>query len=638
MNTIRFLFIFLFSALLIPNSYSQQTGDFDASVTFMNQNRTLSCHVPTTYDSTIKYRVIIGLHGLGDNSFNYRNALIGTLGWPNIFSNTIFIFPDGGSDQNKDFYAPVGDEGIIAECINYVKQNYSVDSTNIILQGFSLGGRSALKYGLENPTDFKGLLLTTPALQGLEDVKNSNNGGSLLYPYANASQVPIYITVGSTDDLYVSSINVLTNILKKNDAKVEFVSVNGVGHNMPNNNFISPCIPFFDNPATADYDLDVFEIDMPIRTCDPNVLAKCYVRNLGDQAITSLDIDYQLGSSNLTYNWTGNIGLYEHAVISLPQINASAGKQTLTVNIGQVNGSQSDPITVNNQLDNAFEVVSNGFNLPINEGFEANEDDWLFDETGSLFEWTKDDNVKRNGQSSIFSFNTILVFTTTGAVESFMSPVMDLSSVNKPFLNFDLAFNYHRYTPPYTVTDLDFADTLEVTISTDCGESFQTIYRRGGADLATVKDPILNPLTLDACFFSPSDSSEWRREIVDLSAFSSATEAVVKFNYISALGGSINIDNIVFDDGSVISLEEENKELKFDLFPNPAQNKITLIYDKDEADLVEIQDASGRLVYAKSLASDTQMTIDLSPLSNGLYTVKLSGNTVQSVQKLIVNK
>lgn len=634
MRPIRLLLFTLFMTATSFAAFAQQTGTFNATVPFMGQNRTLSCVVPSNYDPAINYRVIIGLHGLGDNSANYRSALMNSLGWSSIFDTTIFIFPDGGDDANSDFHMPLGDEDIIAECINFVKQNYTIDSTDIILQGFSLGGRSALQYGLEHADWFKGLLLNTPAMQGVLDAENVP-GVSLGNDFSKASDVPIYMTIGATDFTYTSAVDILHSILKKNDAKVAFRSVSGLGHSIPNNGIISPCIPFFEDPALMDFDIEVFEIEMPERTCDPTVDAHIWLRNLGSQPVTDLEIDYTVAGNTFTYTWNGNLGLYKHARIKLPAISAS-GKQVLDVNLGAVNVNMADPTTNNNQMTRNFEIDALSKNLPVFEGFEANEDDWIFEDNGSLFLWSKDQNVSRTGQGSMFAFNTILIFNTLGAEETFVSPIMDFTSVNKPTLAFDVAFNFHRYTPPYFTDTVDFADTLQVLISTDCGQTYQSIYKKGGADLATADAPIYNPLNVADCFFDPIDSTDWRKERIDLSQFSTATEVLVKFSYISSLGGSINVDNITFDDASVISNPEEKELVRFEMYPNPAQDLLHLSYDAEKINKVTIIDLNGRVVLVKELNENNSLELDVSSFDRGLYLVKANGAGYSSIQKLLI--
>ncbi len=192
-------------------SYSQQTGSFDISIEFAGSARDISLYVPSDYDSEQAYEVFIGLHGLGDNSKNYRNVFVQN-NLTSQLENTIWVFPDGGDDQSRDFYYPEGDFEIITKALQYVKDNYNINESGIILQGFSLGGRSALKYGLDNPGLFKGLLLNTPAIQGVLDGRNDPRM-SPGYKFENASEVPVCITHGSDDFFYINPDRILADTL-----------------------------------------------------------------------------------------------------------------------------------------------------------------------------------------------------------------------------------------------------------------------------------------------------------------------------------------------------------------------------------------------------------------------------------------
>ena len=183
---------------------SNQTGSFNTSINFLGASRQIGLYVPGNYDSTKSYSLMVCLHGLGDTYTNYRDALI-SLSFASTFPNTIFVCPEAASNVS-DFTLPAGNEAIINECIKYARNNYNIDTTNIILQGFSLGGRAALKYGLENYSEFKGLLLNTPAIQGVKEAMNKNISG-YTFKFENASKIPIFISHGVDDILYTNPID-----------------------------------------------------------------------------------------------------------------------------------------------------------------------------------------------------------------------------------------------------------------------------------------------------------------------------------------------------------------------------------------------------------------------------------------------
>jgi len=171
---------------LLPSHAQAKTGSFDTTISFLGSTRKLSCFVPTNYTAANKYRLLVCLHGLGDNSANYRNSLISGLGWSTSFPNTIFICPEAAT-TTSDFYSPAGGEAIVQKCIDLGMANYHIDSSDVILQGFSLGGRAALRYGLDNYKKFKGLLLNTPAIQGVKNALNDQPLANCIPPAIETS-------------------------------------------------------------------------------------------------------------------------------------------------------------------------------------------------------------------------------------------------------------------------------------------------------------------------------------------------------------------------------------------------------------------------------------------------------------------
>lgn len=217
--------------------------------------------------------------------------------------------------------------------------------------------------------------------------------------------------------------------------------------------------------------------------------------------------------------------------------------------------------------------------------------------------------------------------------EEFVAPVIDLTSVTVPTLTFDVAFNYTKYTSPYFIPDTVFADTLEISISKDCGETYEVIYKKGGADLATFDDPKINPLNILSVFINPQEEN-WRKEMVDLSAYSNATEATIKFSYISGMGGSINIDNIAFDE--VTSIDESSKKQAFHLYPNPAQDHFTLEFAEPGFRTVNFYNTSGKRLFSKGVNGQEQFTISTVEFVPGVYFVEVVSDGKVEVIKMII--
>ena len=93
----------------------------------------------------------------------------------------------------------------------------------------------------------------------------------------------------------------------------------------------------------------------------------------------------------------------------------------------------------------------------------------------------------------------------------------------------------------YNITTINYQDTLSLLISTDCGQTWQTVWERGGTDLSTTQP--------DVDFFNdgaPLVSSDWVNNKVNLTSFISAgtTSAIVAFRNTNRSGRNIYLDDI----------------------------------------------------------------------------------------------
>lgn len=115
----------------------------------------------------------------------------------------------------------------------------------------------------------------------------------------------------------------------------------------------------------------------------------------------------------------------------------------------------------------------------------------------------------------------------SGTEDLLLSPSIDLSSNTFAFLNFDVA---------YASFEGEFADTLAVFASVDCGENFSLLWFRGGDELATTSP------TQERFF--PSDPSEWQKVSIPLQSLNGFSNVHLAIVNISGWGNTLFIDNL----------------------------------------------------------------------------------------------
>jgi PKD repeat protein len=179
---------------------------------------------------------------------------------------------------------------------------------------------------------------------------------------------------------------------------------------------------------------------------------------------------------------------------------------------------------------NYIQVVESGnTSYPIAEDFESGAylSNWLFSNPSGNDNWQISNTASANGvgSKSLFFNNFDSTYNQTGIKTAFISPKFNFSSNQFAYLTFDVA--YARFS--------NYSDTLSVSISTDCGASYSTLWKRGGLSLATAPDA--NDL------FTPT-SNQWRTEQLSLGALNGFSNVQFKIENISGWGNALYIDNI----------------------------------------------------------------------------------------------
>jgi hypothetical protein len=99
----------------------------------------------------------------------------------------------------------------------------------------------------------------------------------------------------------------------------------------------------------------------------------------------------------------------------------------------------------------------------------------------------------------------------------------------------------------------------------------------------------------------------------------------------SPIGGTIYVDNVYFS-----RLSSSNAELNknnFELFPNPAQNLISISSDEN-IEQISVYDVAGKLVMSQNI-QDNRTTLDIANLATGVHTIIVVINDKVLVDKFI---
>ena len=187
-------------------------------------------------------------------------------------------------------------------------------------------------------------------------------------------------------------------------------------------------------------------------------------------------------------------------------------------------------------------------------------------------------------------------------------------------LSFDVA--YAKYSAAY-------ADSLSVSVSTDCGLNWTEVYIKGGTDLATAPD-------VTAASFIP-EANQWRTDQVDLSAYLNEDNVQIKFTNINDYGQALYVDNINIG-GTPVSLEKAPTSAEIQFYPNPVLSSGSIQFTGFDDEQLEcsIYKSSGKLISNSFIGAGG--SLDLSPynLSPGIYTLQLRSSNKLKISKLVV--
>lgn len=367
-------------------------------------------------------------------------------------------------------------------------------------------------------------------------------------------------------------------------------------------------------PATDTLDAALFSYDGDVYFCSGSSITPVVtIQNYGFDTLIDATVTITQNSVVIsTGSYTGSLSTYALASVTCSTINAPAlGPVEVTIT------SPGDTALANNVIDTAFYHFT-AATSPLVQSFSSLAPfPYLYYQVSSPTNenWVRHPNGMLMFECYMFS---------SGTTSSFVVEPVDLSTLSDPSMSFDVA--YIGYTPP---PDPSENDTLEVFVSTDCGDTWTSVYRKFGDGLSTGPPEDIP--------FVPAMASDWRNEVVPLSQFAGQTEVVVKFVATSDFGNNMYLDNINI--GVMVGIDEI-AAARVSVFPNPAVTDVSIAFDGKGGDYkISITDMVGRTV-ANELVPDanvaTVVSMPVSELQPGQYVVTVSNGRNSYNRKLTI--
>lgn len=366
-------------------------------------------------------------------------------------------------------------------------------------------------------------------------------------------------------------------------------------------------------PDLHRHDSSVQSITSPDqRICSGTFSPIVVIKNVGSDVLTRLTIKANLGDGNsTTYNWTGSLASFDEISITLPDMTVGEGEHLLSVTTSLPNGF-ADSDTSNDAFSRYF-IYYEPFEAPVVEGFENSYPsrgwDIVNEDGGSTWEQTT--VASKTGSRSLRIKNS--ENTSVGQQDYLRSPSINITGVDSVFVSFQVA------AATYTNTSIsnNVWDTLQVMVSTDCGVTYSSVYKKWGAQLVT-----RTAATRTA--FVPS-ITEWREEKIDISRYTSNGTILVAFRNTNGNENDIYLDDINI---RTVTVNPNLKQEGFLVTPNPTNGAIGVELYPQPTNLkgIYIYSVTGQLLKSSVVASGGGSSVNkfnLSHYPSGIYIVQV---------------
>jgi len=141
-------------------------------------------YVPASYSPSKPMRVIVGMHGCGDNALNF--AKWGVNPWAGRASQQHIGISVGGETGNNKCWSMGNDDAKVWAAVEDLAKCFWVNQAQVVVAGFSSGGQLAYRVGMMQSSKFAGILIENSALYAAGAAVNTLlSGASRKIPIAH---------------------------------------------------------------------------------------------------------------------------------------------------------------------------------------------------------------------------------------------------------------------------------------------------------------------------------------------------------------------------------------------------------------------------------------------------------------------
>ncbi|MEO9021326.1 MAG: choice-of-anchor J domain-containing protein [Ginsengibacter sp.] len=454
----------------------------------------------------------------------------------------------------------------------------------------------------------------------------SNDCGATFSSYFDKAGAAL-ATAGSTSDSYLNpatgdwktqKIILDGSFLNNSNIIVAFRNTSDWGNNI-----------YIDNiniQQVTSRDLSVIAVNPPtITSCEEPTTPVATIINNGLSSITGFKVSYTIDNGAPLETSITNISLAPNAQMNVPlnTFTPTGGQHIITVYTSQPVSSSGtgDESPGNDTTRKSFFAIGN-VTPPVTEGFENTAfppATWALENPDGGITWERTTTAAKTGAAAMVIRNHD--YASTGTTDKFISSVVtETSPYDSMYVAFDYAYAPGNSTPP---------DTLEIQATTDCGQTFITLWKNWGTGLQTAGNT-------SGATFTPNATGDWAN--VNINLFNYVGSQNFQIYFVAKSNGQ---NNLYIDNTNIygVTLPALLKQQGYLIYPNPFKQQFLIRNYQVPVTLrsAHIYNSMGQLIWTKEYNGNayTQMPVNLGNAPSGIYFLKLQYTDKSVVQKII---